>query len=106
MPQHLCAHYRLEPPRRAQRVAHHGLGGADVNLNNATERERGTCSGSVVCDVTAENETAKKTAAATAVQVYNNFWRGRRMFCKFRTLVIVPPLLPPQKIARKTCLFL
>ena len=39
--------------------------------------------------MTAENETA--------IQVYNNFWRGRRMFCKFRTLVIVPPLLPPNK---------
>lgn len=33
MPQNLRADDRLQAPGRAQRVAHHGLGGADENLS-------------------------------------------------------------------------
>lgn len=39
MPQHLGADDRLEPPRGAQRVSHHRLGGADVHLVKHRERK-------------------------------------------------------------------
>lgn len=63
MPQHLGADDRLEPPRRAQRVTHHGLRGADVNLSDGYVAWRGVpCTGTH----SAQNPTANTANGSKA----------------------------------------